>query len=142
MFDGGHGSCGVLRWSLLLCDFDVHEQGGGGNAGAIFRQQVDVAETLLNAGEGQCALSHKVVLGGLVVVLHHKADQGQLWSVHAEHQGLLPDRVKTIVVYVSGLLLVLVQGDSMDLHSDQGVHDGVLLDADLGQLLPADHLYG
>lgn len=49
----------------------------------------------------------------------------------------------TIVLYVFGLLVRLVRGDPIDLHTHQWVNDGSLLAVGyFGQLLPADYLQG
>lgn len=122
---------------------------------------------MLHAAQWQRVLAHKVVFGCLVVVLHDKAHQGELWRVHGEAQCVVPHRVepcrgricrgvsvcvcmllvglarvrsRTVVVDVSGLLSGLVCRDAVDLHPHQRVHDGPLFDVDFGQLLAADHL--
>lgn len=47
---------------------------------------------------------------------------------------------RTIVLYVSGLLLGLVQRNAMNLHSNQRIHNRVFFDIDFGQLLTTDNL--
>ena len=66
--------------------------------------------TWSDACEGKGELAYKVIPGGLVVVLHHKPDQGQPRVVDDEVKSLVPHRVKTFrkkrgvieVLYVSG----------------------------------------
>lgn len=51
--------------------------------------------TCPQAGERQRELAHKVIFGGVVVVLHHEPDQGQLRDLKLEAQGAVPPWVKT-----------------------------------------------
>lgn len=51
--------------------------------------------TCPQACERERELAHKVIFGGVVVVLHHKPDQGQLRDLKLEAQGAVPPRVKT-----------------------------------------------
>lgn len=50
--------------------------------------------TCAQAVEGDGVLPHKVVLGGVVVVLHHEAHQGQIRDLQLEAQGAVPPRVE------------------------------------------------
>lgn len=53
-----------------------------------------MASTCSQAGERHGELAHKVVLGGVVVVLHHEAHQGQLGDLQLEAQRAVPSRVE------------------------------------------------
>lgn len=53
-----------------------------------------LSPTFPHAGQGQGELAHEVVAGGVVVILHHEAQQRQLGRPHLETQRLLPARVE------------------------------------------------
>ena len=50
--------------------------------------------TCAQAGERKGELAHKLVLGGVLVVLHDEAHQGQLGDLQLEAQGAVPARVE------------------------------------------------
>lgn len=74
--------------------------------------------------ERQSVLSKEVVAGGVVVVLHHEANQSQVRTVDGEVKGAVPPWVKAVVVHVMSFLFVVVYGNTVDLHPHLRVHNG------------------
>lgn len=74
--------------------------------------------------ERQSVLPKEVVARGVVVVLHHEANQSQVRTMDSEVKGAVPPWVKAVVVHVMGFLFVVVYRNTVDLHPHLRVHNG------------------
>lgn len=70
-----------------------------------------------HAAEGDCPLPDEIPPNG-VVVPHQEPDQGNLWHVHCEHQGLLPHGVKTFQKGESAFRCLIYNKQEVCLHKE------------------------
>lgn len=56
----------------------------------LFPERSLFEQTCAEAAERQCVLSKEVVAGGVVIVLHHEANESQVRTMDSEVKGTIP----------------------------------------------------